>query len=410
MAFFRYKLLEPTGKVKSGLVSLPYKDTLSVISHLERGDRTTIYVKQVGPLLSFLLEFRGQFKGGLPRAFQAEFFNNLSVMLKAGMTLTTALEEAGATSGKPDFEKDIANIISNIQGGVSFSEAAGRYSHIFPKMVVYLIKIGEETGRLDEMLLKASEHLRRMQQIVSDTKQALLYPSFVVVTLGCAMFFWFYYVVPKILGLFKEMNVTLPPLTIFLLATSTFLQKNIIGLVAGTAITIFTLVLSYKNNQKVRRRIDLIFLKIPVVGTIISTSNVAFISEYLALLLNAGIDIMQSLTVLKGSIKNEVYSEKIGEVKASLANGESIADSFRGGKIFPLFVIRMINIGEMSCSLSDQLVYISDNYRDKLAIIVSTIGKTIEPIVLVVAGVMFAIIIAGLFLPIYDLISKVGGM
>jgi len=408
MAFFRYKLIEPTGKITSGLVDLPYKDTLSVISHLERGDRTTIYVKEIGPIPSFFLNLKGQFKKGLPRAVQAEFFNNLSVMLKAGMTLTTALEEAGATSGKPEFERDIANIISNIQGGATFSAVAARYNHIFPKMVVYLIKIGEETGRLDEMLLKGSEHLRRMQQIVSDTKQALLYPSFVVVTLGCAMFFWFYYVVPKILGLFKEMNVALPPLTLFLLATSTFLQKNIIGLVAGTIVTIFALVLSYKSNKKVRRRIDLIFLKIPVVGTIISTSNVAFISEYLSLLLNAGIDIMQSLTVLKASIKNEVYSEKVGEVKTSLANGESIADSFRGGNIFPLFVIRMINIGEMSGSLSDQLAYISDNYRDKLSIIVSTIGKTIEPLVLVVAGVMFAIIIAGLFLPIYDLISKVG--
>jgi len=121
-----------------------------------------------------------------------------------------------------------------------------------------------------------------------------------------------------------------------------------------------------------------------------------------------GIDILRSMNILKESIENEVYREKLAEVSEGLTRGDGIAESFRRTVIFPPFVVRMINVGEQSGTLPEQLSYIAEDCRNKLSAIVATIGKMIEPIVLIIAGAMFAIIIIGLFLPIYDLVSTVG--
>jgi type II secretory pathway component PulF len=410
MDYYRYKLIEPSGEISSGIIKLPYKEVMSAISHLERDKSTTIFVKKLGRVSSFLFQLsRLRLHRKIPRVFQAEFLNNISIMLRSGMTLITALEEAAASAENKDFEEDIKDLILRIQGGARFSEAAENYHYIFSKTVIHLIRMGEETGKLDQTMKNASEHLKRIQGILSDTKQALLYPSFVFTAMLGGMLFWFYYVVPKIVGLFKEMDVTLPSLTIFILKVSDFIQANILHIILGTAVLVLAIILGYRGNHRFRKGVHGLLLKIPVSKSIMSASTLAFITEYFSLLLNVGIDIMQSMRILRDSIKNEVYKEKLDAVTSGLLRGEGIADSFSKVPIFPSFVVRMINVGEQSGNLPEQLAYIADDYRNRLSVLVATMGKLIEPVVLVVAGTMFAIMVGGLFLPIYDLVSKVSG-
>jgi type II secretory pathway component PulF len=410
MNYFRYKLIETSGEIASGVIKLPYQEVMSAISHMERDGSTTIFVKKLDRASSFLFELsRLRFRRKVPRHFQAEFLNNVSLMLRSGMTLITALEESAKSAENRDFETDIKDLIVRIQGGARFSEAAESYKYIFPKTVIHLIRLGEETGKLDATLKDASEHLTRIQAIFSDTKQALLYPSLVFTAMGGGLIFWFYYVVPKIVNLFKEMDVTLPSLTLFLLQVSEFLQANILHIVLGTVVAVLALVLGYKGNRSFRKGVHHLLLKLPVSKSIMSASTLAFITEYFSLLLNVGIDIMQSMAILKDSIKNEVYKDNLETVSAGLTRGEGIADSFGKVSIFPSFVVRMIHVGEQSGNLPEQLNYIADDYRKKLSILVATMGKLIEPVVLVIAGSMLAIMVGGLFLPIYDLVSKVGG-
>jgi type II secretory pathway component PulF len=404
MNYFKYKLISPTGELLSGIVKLPYKDVMSAISHLERDGGITIYVKKRTRLLGKLVSFRLRKK--LSRSSQAEVLSNISLMLRTGVPLTTALEETAVSSEVPEVGRNFNDMIISIQGGATFSEAADNYRHIFPETVIYLIRIGEETGKLSEMLKDASDHLKRIQNIVSDTKQALLYPSFVFVAMSAGFLFWFYYVVPKILTLFKEMDVSLPPITIYVMNISYFIQDYFVYILSGMVLIIFFILIARKHSRRFRKSIDALLLKIPLSGNIISASVLAFITEYFSLLINAGMDILQSVTILRESIKNEVYREKLGEVKESLRRGEGIADSFKAAVIFPVFVTRMLSIGEMSGTLSEQLAYIAEEYKNKLNIIVATIGKALEPVVLVVAGTMFAIIIGALLLPIYDLVSQ----
>jgi general secretion pathway protein F/type IV pilus assembly protein PilC len=408
MKYYRYKLIAPTGQVSSGVIKLPYHDIMSAITHLERDGSVTIFVKYAGPILSALHKLSNmRLHRRIKRPVLAEMLNNISVMLRAGLALVSALKESAASADVPEVQGDMNDLVMSIQGGASFSKAASNYPHIFPATVIHLIRMGEETGQLDNMAADASTHLKRVHEIMTDTRQALLYPSIVFAIMGGGMIFWFYYVVPKIVGLFQEMEVVLPPLTLFLIALSEFI-RNHLAAVLGGVILVFMLVQGGRRySRKFKGFTDLGLLKLPIAKTLIKASNLAFITEYFSMLLNAGIDILQSLQIIIESVGNEVYREKLMQVKASITKGEGISDSFKNADIFPAFVARMINVGEMSGSLTEQLDYIAQEYRKKLNLLVASLGKMLEPLVLIVAGSFFAVIIIALLLPIYDLISQV---
>lgn len=411
MNYYRYKLITAEGQIDSGVVRLPYQETMSAINHLERNGGMALYVNKMGRMGQWfckLVDLRPQRK--LSRTLVAELLNNLSLMLRAGMPMITALEEAAQTEALPRISRDFEELIDRIKGGSSFSDAAERYPHIFPRNVIFLIRMGESTGRLDQMLKEAAEHLLRVQKIVSDTKQALLYPCFVLGAIGGGVLFWFAYVVPKIVGLFLELDVTLPKITLILIRLSEIFQTYYLHMIIGGLAALVGLIILRKRSRRCRKAMDYVLLRTPIAKSIVTASVLAYISEYFAMLINAGIDILQTVGILNNFVGNEVYRDKLAEVKGYLENGEGISDSFKLTLIFPNFVVRMMSVGENSGTLPEQLNYIAEQYRSKLSVLVSTIGKSIEPLVLTIAGVLFAVIIVGLFLPIYDLVSTVGSL
>jgi type II secretory pathway component PulF len=411
MNYFRYKLISPNGKPSSGLVKLPYQDEISTASYLERDGSMAIYVSKLGKLETLFPKLKSfRLSKRLKRTDQASLLNNLSLLLRSGMPLNTALEEVAQTISHPKLAANIQDIVGAVQGGMSFSEAAGKFSDIFTETVICLIRIGEETGRLDQMLKDASEHVNRMHTIISDTQRALLYPMFVLFSIGVGLVFWLYYVVPKILELFKEMNVALPTITVYLLKVSDFIQNHFIYLLAGTIVIPTALMTVRNGSRKFKKTIDWVMLKLPVSKTVISASNLAHITEYFSLLIRSGINILQAVKILKDSMRNEIYREKLGDVGKEIKQGSSISEAFASTAIFPTFVTRMISIGEVSGTLEEQLGNIAEEYTKKLSNLVEVIGKMIEPIILVVAGAIFAVIFLALLLPVYDMVGHVGGM
>ena len=411
MNYFKYKLINPNGKPSSGLIKLPYQDEISTAAYLERNGSMAIYVSKLGKLESFFPKLNAfRLSKRLKRTDQANLLNNLSLLLRSGMPLNTALEEVTQTISHPGLAGNIQDIVGAVQGGMSFSEAAGKFSDLFTETVICLIRIGEETGRLDEMLKDASDHVSRMHTIISDTQRALLYPMFVLFSIGIGLVFWLYYVVPKILELFKEMNVALPKITVYLLKTSDFIQNHFVCLLVGIVSIPIVLTAARKSSRKFRKIIDRMMLKLPISKSIVSASNLAHITEYFSLLIRSGINILQAVKILKDNIRNEIYRDKLEVVRQEIKQGSSISEAFAGAKIFPSFVTRMIGIGEVSGTLEEQLGNIAREYTKRLSGLVETIGKMIEPIVLVVAGAIFAVIFLALLLPVYDMVGRVGGM
>jgi type II secretory pathway component PulF len=410
MNFFRYKVIAATGRIETGIVQLPYQETGSAVVHLERNGAIALSVRRLGRISTAFMQLASfRFRRSLSRPDLAEMLSNVALMLSSGIPLISALEEAAASSEKAEVRADLKDMIQTIASGMTFSEAVQKYRAIFPKSVVHLIRMGEETGQLDRMLKEASGHLKRIHSIISDTKQALIYPSLVATTMTGGMIFWFYYVVPKIIDLFREMDVTLPAVTRLLVSVSHFVRLNIVDLAVGLTGCVLGLLMARRHSLRIKRGSDALLLHTPIVGTIVTASSLAFITEYFALLLRSGIDILQSVTILKDSLGNEIYRDKMGEIRETLSRGEGVSVAFRNAAIFPSFVVRMINVGEMSGTLTEQLDHISTEYRNKLSVLVATIGKLIEPVVLVVAGGIFAVMIAALLLPIYDLIGRISG-
>jgi type II secretory pathway component PulF len=411
MNYFRYKLIGSNGKPSSGLIKLPYQDEISTASYLERNGSMAIYVSKLGKLESFLPKLNSfRLSKRLKRTDQAQLLNNLSLLLRSGMPLNTALEEVAQSMTHPGIAANIQDIVRAVQGGMSFSEAAGKFSDIFTETVICLIRIGEETGRLDEMLKDASIHVNRMHTIISDTQKALLYPMFVLFSIGVGLVFWLYYVVPKILELFKEMNVPLPTITVYLLKVSDFTQNHFVYLFMGTFTILVVLMTACKGSRRFKKIIDWGILKLPISRAIVSASNLAHITEYFSLLIRSGINILQAIKILKDSLRNEIYRDKLGEVGKEIKQGSSISEAFAKVTIFPTFVTRMISIGEVSGTLEEQLGNIAEEYTKRLSTMVEIIGKMIEPIILVVAGAIFAVIFLALLLPVYDMVGRVGGM
>jgi general secretion pathway protein F/type IV pilus assembly protein PilC len=165
-----------------------------------------------------------------------------------------------------------------------------------------------------------------------------------------------------------------------------------------------------KGSRKFRKVIDRVMLKLPVSKAIISASNLAHITEYFSLLIRSGINILQAVKILKDSIRNEIYRDKLEVVGKEIKQGSSISEAFAGATIFPAFITRMIGIGEVSGTLEEQLGNIAREYTKRLSNLVEMIGKMIEPIILVVAGAIFAVIFLALLLPVYDMVGHVGGM
>jgi len=406
--YFRYKTITDSGSVVSGIVRLPYQDIMSVIVYLERDGNTVVYAKPLNIIFSLLYNFYLYLRyKKLTRPEQADLLNNMSVMLRSGVSLITALENTAKTSDSSRVANDIKNMIANLKGGVSFSDTAEKNSQIFPESALYLIRIGEETGKMADMLKKASEHLKRIQGIISDTKQALLYPVFAFIAILGSVLFWFYVVVPNILEIFKEMNVELPQITAMLLSISEFLQNHFIFMVTTLTILVFTVTFLRVKSRAFRLATDFMMLNIPVIGRVMSISNMAYISEYLSLLMASGINLLKSVSILEDSVKNEVYRDKLKKAGQNLKRDTSIANSFEKAAVFDQYVIQMISIGEMSGKLDDQLSYVAEEYNNRLSVTVAAAGKMLEPLVLVIGGTIFAVIIGGLLLPIYDLLGQV---
>lgn len=405
MSFYRFELLNKDGKTEKGVVELPFTDVSPAIRYLERQGGIILEITQLAPLAEAYVKVISKRFQRVGRIELAEFFNNLSMLLSAGVPVLTALKDIQEDVKNPVLSMTIKMMSTDISSGQTFSEAASRHDRVFTPVLLQMIVIGEETGRLDKMLLKGAEHLNHIQEIISATKRALIYPAFLVVLVTGATVFWFAYVVPKIVGLFKEMNVTLPTITKVLIAVSEFFQ-NYLGLMALTlfVVTVGTIILR-KKNLAFRYTTDLVLLKTPILSNILETSLVARITEYLGILIGAGIGVLRTLEMLTETMTNTVYQRRLLLVQENLKGGNTLSQSLRSAGAMHPFAIRMIAVGEQSGKIEEQTEYVARVYRNRLSALVEVLGKTLEPALIVFLGLMFALIIAGLLLPIYDLVG-----
>lgn len=386
-----------------------FSDETQAINAVESRNLYLVDIYRIPEAISFLLAFFN-FSGGrrgvnLPEL--AELFENMSAIYRAGVPITTGIKDIASSVENKKIRKTLEAIYIDLNSGVSIYEAFSKHVSIFGDIPVMLIKIGEETGSLEKIFKDISLYYKRISDIKSKAKQALIYPAFVITGVLGAMLFWMIYVFPKMASFFSDFGVELPFITKATLSVSNFLSGNIKTIFLIAVLSFFAFKFLRKKSLQFKTITDKLMLKLPVLGIVLKYFYSAFISEYIKVMIRAGVSIVRALDVMKDSVNNEVYRKAINNIHDMVLSGQSISESFKAQNIFSPMIVRMINIGENTGSLDQQFDYIAAFFYEKLEYITQNITKMIEPIVMSIVGVFFVIIILSFLIPVYELISKI---
>ncbi len=401
MPFYSYKAIDRSGAMVRGSVEVDDIDAAQ-----NRVLSSGLYLIKVRKLNRRLASLKRRLDAKkVKRGDIIEFAGNLSVMIKAGIPIISAHTALAESIENKYFRLTIENVRRTIELGSSFSDALAAHRDIFPDIFIRLVSIGEETGTLDQSLSDVATHLQRMEDFAAALKRALIYPVFALLSTFAALLFWFVYVLPKVMDIFKDLGIKLPLPTRMLLEMSDF-SRRYWYLIVFTPVAAVLVVKLLGRKKKARYYLDLAQIKFPIIKHIIYNKLLALFSEQLRILTKAGVTIDRSFQIISGAIGNEVFVEAIDNARDQIAKGSRISDAIRHSAVFPPLIIRMIDVGESTGSLDEQFANVSQYYVKKLDDISLKIGKMLEPVVISVIGCIFAFIILGLLLPIYDLVSK----
>ncbi|HID98147.1 MAG TPA: type II secretion system F family protein [Thermodesulfobacteriaceae bacterium] len=346
-------------------------------------------------------------KKKITRLALAELLRNIALLIRGGVPVRQALEDMAGTHGDASVKAVIERITRRLDDGHLLSKAMEQESSFFPRITITLAGIGEETGNIDKSLNDAAEHLERIDEIISRTRRALIYPLFVLAAITGAMVFWMIYVLPQLLELFSNMGLHELPLATRILIGSQHIFSiwwPVLPIIILAATVFYVL---SKKNSRVKYAWDLMMTRMPVLGSVIKASQLAFFFEYLSVLTGAGINIVRSLELMEQSVTHQLLKKGVLRIQSDVMSGESISGAFARVDFFEPFVLRMLTVGEQTGNMPEQLSIVADHYMAVVNKMVENLSKTMEPVIMSVAGVLFAIIVMGLLAPIYDLMGNI---
>lgn len=411
MNVYYYKLLLSNGRVKSGITQLAVEHDASARIWLEKNfDAVVITLTRFpGWLAETQRSLSHLVKPTIKPIELSGMLQDLAVMTSSGIPVMEALRAVANEVGQgrtSNAAKLARRMLEELDAGASLSDAFARYPDAFPETVRNLIMIGDETGSMDLMLKEAAEHIERISRMTADTKQALIYPVFVFSAIIAAGGFWIYYVVPNLADLFKQMNAKLPPLTVAVMAGSEWLISNFGYIFIGLVALVFTLWVTWRYSRKFRRAIHYTLHKLPIAKTIMFSSGLAFFTEYMSLLIRAGVDMVSSLQVMERAMRDEYYRDRIIAIRQVLERGDRVSSAMRQVGGFPSMMVRMISVGEDTGTLDSQFSRLSEEYSLRLQRLITNLSEIIKPVVVLFGGGMFIFLIVALLLPVYDLVQK----
>ncbi len=403
MKNFAYRATNYSGKIVRGNIAAETAEAAS--QDISARGLYIISIRETADQLAFLRRF---FLGlQIKRSDILEFTGSFSVMLKSGVPIITCLDDLIATTTNSSFKPVLIDIQLRLKSGSTVSTALGAQGAVFPDIIKTLVAVGEETGCLDESLREATEHLQRLQNLSSAIKKALMYPLFAFTATIGALIFWMLFVIPSMTSTLKSMGGKLPPLTLFLINSSNLFRAH--WELLPLALVLVPLAIFLLGKQPaIRYEMDRILVNLPVVKIILFNKLLATFAEQFRMLIAAGIPLKRLFDLIIPALGNEYFGVNLLKAKENVLNGNPIAESLEQQKILPPLVISKIRIGETSGTLDKQLDFLAKYYTKKLDDATENLGKIIEPLVMTVIGGLFGIIIMGLLLPIYDLVSKVG--
>ncbi|MCK9224974.1 MAG: type II secretion system F family protein [Candidatus Muirbacterium halophilum] len=335
------------------------------------------------------------------------FTKYLGVVLRAGIPILKCIDILHNQVENLRFKKKLAKVKSDVEGGLPLAEAFGKHDDIFPSIYINLLHVGEESGLLFEMVMRLTSFYEKNSALRKKVKKATIYPIVIIVIAFFITIFLLFVIVPKFEEMFASFGSTLPGITLFVLGLSRFVQNNILYIIGGIFGVITSYKYIYKKSFKFRRTIDVLTMKIPLIGPLVIKYAVASFTSNLGILLKAGLPITKAMNITVNTIDNIVINEQMSQVKEDVEGGINITDAFRKAPVMPTMVVEMINIGDQSGILEDMLTNISEFYEEEVDSLVDAVTGMIEPIFMLFLGVVIGTLVLSMFLPIFKMSQAV---
>ncbi len=344
---------------------------------------------------------------GIKKVHISRFTRQFATMIGAGLPMVQCLDILSQQMEAPELRKIVGEVKESVQSGTTLSEALRKHKKVFDDLYVNMVEAGEVGGALDTILVRLANYREKADALARKVKGALVYPivvSIVAIGVTIAML---KFIVPVFAKMFSDLGADLPGPTLIILGLSDFINDYFLIMVLG-AIAVFTAIKLYGKTSKGRLNLDKFKLMLPAFGTLIRKSSVARFSRTLGTLISSGVSILDALDTTARTAGNRVVHDAIKKATISIAEGDTITGPLKESGVFPPMVIQMISVGEKTGGLDEMLNKIADFYDEEVDAAVTALTSLIEPVVIVIMGAVIGGILIAMYLPMFDIIGKIG--
>ena len=328
------------------------------------------------------------------------FSRQLATMVDSGIPLVQALDVLAEQIDQPGFKAVVSNLRDNIETGSNLSDVLARHPRIFSSLFVNMVRAGESSGMLDEILERLADYLEKSSALQRKIKSSFIYPGLVITMAIIITSILIFKVVPTFKGIFDTLGGELPMLTQILIKVSDLARGGAPFLLGG--IFLLGVILGrIVNTEKGRMYFDRTMLRLPITGILLRKVAIARFARTLSTLVKSGVPILNSLEIVAKTSGNKVIEMAVDQVRINIREGESIAEPLARSGVFPPMVTRMVGVGEQTGELEKMLTKIAEFYEEQVDTAVSGLTSLIEPIIIVFLGVVVGGIVAAMFLPIF---------
>jgi type IV pilus assembly protein PilC len=345
--------------------------------------------------------------GGVSSQELTQFTSQLATLINAGLPIVRSLKILTNQMKASQLKTISEQISEDVEQGSSLSEAMSKHPKAFSGLYVNMIKAGEAGGVLDTILQRLAEYMEKAQEMKRKVLSASIYPaavlSFAVLVVICIM----YFIIPRFKKIFDQLaGGELPTVTQYLLGFSNFIASGGWALVLVVPIAFWGVLKIVRMSKAGRTYLDRLKLNLPVVGDLYRKTITTRFCRTFGTLTSSGVPILDALQIVRGSIKNEVVNEAIGEVHESIRGGETIAEPLQQTEVFDDIVVNMIDVGEETGELDEMLLKIADTYEDQVDAAVDGLMSLLEPALIILMGLIIGFIVVALFLPLISIMNQ----
>lgn len=335
------------------------------------------------------------------------FIKNLGVMIKAGLPVSRALKILTAQTPNPRFAKIVGEIARMVESGTSLADAMVKYPNVFVPIFVSMVRVGEISGNLDQNLTYLADQMQRDYDLMSKAKGALTYPIIVMVALGLVGFLMFTFVLPKLTSTFKDLNVPLPFMTRMVMAiVDIFANYGVLVLLV--IILMVAAFVYWRTTMSGKKVLHKLVFYVPVIAPIVVKINLARFVRVFASLIKSGMPIVEALEVSSRVVGNIYYQQTIAEAASKVKMGAPLTAAFKKQpKLFSNLVIQMIEVGEESGTTETVLAEVANFYEQEVDQTMKNLSAILEPVIMMVIGVVVGVLAVALITPIYNITSSI---